>query len=130
VAAESLGLYNEALRRSDGELYVEQGTQTDGNPAFLPLLIYTWDAAGTYNKLFGAGQAFDAALTRALTTPDADQARQATAEAVHEAVDVHASIIPLVGLKRVYAYAPGVTGLIPHPSAFCVRWDQAAYTGK
>jgi peptide/nickel transport system substrate-binding protein len=130
VAAESLGLYNEALRRSDGDLYVEQGTQTDGNPAFLPLLIYTWDAAGTYNKLFGAGQAFDTALTRALTTPDADQARQATAEAVHEAVDVHASIIPLVGLKRVYAYAPGVTGLIPHPSAFCVRWDQAAYTGK
>ncbi|MGH2687949.1 MAG: ABC transporter substrate-binding protein, partial [Actinomycetota bacterium] len=121
--------YAQALVRGDGDLYVEQGTQSDADPAFLPLLVYTWEAGGTYNKLFGPKGAFDAALGRALTTPDPEQARPATAEALHELVDVHQTVLPLVAIKRVYAYNPGVTGLVPHPSPFCMRWDAVAYTG-
>jgi peptide/nickel transport system substrate-binding protein len=128
-AAPTAGDYATALRRGDGDLYVEQGTQSDGNPAFLPLLVYTWEAGGTYNKLFGPRGAFDAAVGRALTTQDIEQARTATAEALHELVDVHQTILPLVAIRRAYAYAPGVTGLVAHPSLFCMRWDGVAYTG-
>ena len=130
VKTASLADYATALSQSNGDLFLEQGTQTDGDPAFLPLLLYDWDVAGSYAALFGPGDAYDTALAPALTSADANQVQAATAAALHEAIDVQASVIPLAGVPRVYAAVPGVTGLAPHPSFFCARWDQAVYSGK
>jgi peptide/nickel transport system substrate-binding protein len=130
VETASLEDYSSALSQSNGDLFLEQGTQTDGDPAFLPLLLYDWDAAGSYAALFGPGDAYDHALAPALTSSDPGQVQAATAAALHEAIDVQTTLIPLAGIPRVYAATPGVTGLVPHPSFFCVRWDQAFYSGR
>jgi peptide/nickel transport system substrate-binding protein len=127
---KSLTEYNDALAQSNGDLFLEQGTQTDGDPAFLPLLLYDWDAAGAYAKLFGPGDPYDQALAPALTTADVTKVQAATAAALHEAIDIQATVIPLAGIPRAYALTPGVTGFTPHPSFFWTRWDQAAYTGR
>lgn len=130
TATTSTGAYNDALTRSDGDLFLEQGTQTDGDPAFLPLLLYDWDAAGQYAALFGPGEPYDQALAPALTSADPAQVQAATAAALHEAIDIQATVIPLAGIPRAYAVTPGVTGFVPHPSMFWTRWDQAVYSGK
>jgi peptide/nickel transport system substrate-binding protein len=130
VETTSLADYNAALTESNGDLFLEQGTQADGDPAFLPLLLYDWGAAGSYAALFGPGDAYDSALAPALTSADPAQVQAATAAALHEAIDVQATLIPLAGIPRVYAVTPGVTGFVAHPSSFCVRWDQAVYSGK
>jgi hypothetical protein len=46
-----------------------------------------------------------------------------SAEAQHLLVDVETSVIPLAGLKRIYAMSDKVADFNPHPSLLNQRWD-------
>ncbi len=109
-----------------GDLYLEQGNQNDGNPAFLPvLLLYTGGsgASAPYQKLFAPGAKFDELIAPALTEPDIEKVRRITADAMHEAIDEQAAIIPLAGIYRIYGMKKSVRNFVPHPSFLNVRWD-------
>lgn len=109
-----------------GDLYLEQGNQNDGNPAFLPiLLLYTGGsgASAPYQKLFAPGPKFDEIIAPALTEPDIEKVRKITADAMHEAIDEQAAIIPLAGIYRIYGMKKSVKNFTPHPSFLNVRWD-------
>jgi peptide/nickel transport system substrate-binding protein len=129
VEAESLDDYNARLFEGRGDLFLEQGSQNDGNPAFLPLLLYNWPPRGAYHDLFTPGDAYSQALAPTLTSNDPEAIRTATAAALREAIETQAAVIPLAGLPRFYASAPGVKGFVPHPSYFNTRWDQARFAG-
>ncbi|HET7488149.1 MAG TPA: ABC transporter substrate-binding protein [Acidimicrobiales bacterium] len=113
------------ITSGDGDLFLEQGNQNDGNPAFLPvLLLYTGGsgASAPYQTLFAPGPKFDELIAPALTEPDLEKVRQITADAMHEAIDGQATVVPLAGIYRVYGMKKSITGFIPHPSFLNVQW--------
>ena len=113
------------INSGEGDLFLEQGNQNDGNPAFLPvLLLYTGGtgASAPYQMLFAPGPRFDELIAPALTEPDIDKVRKITAEAMREAVDEQATVVPLAGIYRIYGMKKSVKNFVPHPSFLNVQW--------
>lgn len=122
------------ITSGDGDMFLEQGNQNDANVGFLPtLLLYTGGASGAasapYQTLFAPGVRFDEILTPSLTEPDAAKVRQQVADAMHEAIDVQASVLPVAGVFRIYGMSAKVTGFVPHASFLNVRWESTGLTG-
>jgi len=116
--------YQALINSGEGDLYLEEGNQSDANPGFLPyFLFYTGGDYTVYQRLFGPGQKFDELLAPSLTEVEMSKVRKAVAEAMHEIIDEQAVVIPLVGLYRIYSMKKSVQGFLPHPVYFNVRWD-------
>lgn len=114
------------IKSGEGDLFLEQGSQNDANPGFLPvLLLYTGGsgASAPYQSLFAPGQRFDELIAPSLTAADPDDVKKAVAEAMHEAVDVQATVIPLAGIFRTYGMRKQVKGFEPHAASLHLRWD-------
>ena len=113
------------ITAGEGDLFLEQGNQNDGNPAFLPvLLLYTGGtgASAPYQTLFAPGPRFDQLIAPALTEPDIEKVRKITADAMREAVDEQATVVPLAGIYRIYGMKKSVRNFVPHPSFLNVQW--------
>lgn len=126
--------YQALITSGDGDLYLEQGNQNDANVGFLPtLLFFTGSGAGggsaPYQTLFAPGARFDELLAPSLTEPDPGKVRQQVANAMHEAIDVQATILPLAGVFRTYGMSSEVQGFVPHSSFLSVRWEGVGLTG-
>jgi peptide/nickel transport system substrate-binding protein len=109
----------------EGDMFLEQGNQNDGNPAFLPvLLLYTGGtgASAPYQSLFAPGPTFDELIAPALTEPDIEKVREITAAALHEAIDEQVALVPLAGIYRIYGMKESVRNFVPHPSFLNVQW--------
>ena len=134
---EKIGIELEIVERPDsasfqalidsgeGDMFLEQGNQNDGNPAFLPvLLLYTGGtgASAPYQSLFAPGPRFDELIAPALTEPDIEKVREITADAMHEAVDEQVALVPLAGIYRIYGMKEAVRNFVPHPSFLNVQW--------
>lgn len=135
--------YRELLNAQNGDLYLERGNQNDANPAFLPgLLFWSEGLFGNigYQPLFatrwppdaplriGDGT-FDETIVAALATPDPEEVKHLSAEAMSLLVDTHAIVLPLAGLIRPHAVRAGVEGLAAHPSGVQVQYDDAFIAG-
>lgn len=117
----------------EGELFLEQGSQNDANAGFLPvLLLYTGGsgASAPYQSLFAPGKRFDELIEPSLSSADPDQVQKAVADAMHEAIDEQAVLIPLAGIYRIYGMRPSVQDLTPHPSYLSIRWDEVWLSGS
>lgn len=113
------------ITSGEGDLFLEQGNQNDGNPAFLPVLVlYTGGsgASAPYQQLFAPGPRFDELIAPVLTEADLDKVRRTTADALREAIDEQTVLIPLAGIYRVYGMKRSVKGFVPHPSFLNVQW--------
>lgn len=134
--------YTDRLKAGDGDLWLEQGSQNDANPAFLPALLF-WEEGifghTNYQPLFAPGWpegeeervgdgSFDRLVEEALATPDPAELKAKTAEAMHLLIDQHAIVIPLAGMQDVHAHAPRLHGFEAHPSTIQIRWDDAFLT--
>ncbi len=126
--------YQALITSGDGDLYLEQGNQNDANVGFLPTLLFFSGTGGgggsaPYQSLFAPGAKFDELLAPSLTEPDPAKARQHVANAMHEAIDVQAVVLPLAGVFRTYGMSSKVQGFVPHPSFLAVRWEGVGITG-
>lgn len=118
--------YESVLTAGQGDLFLEQGNQNDGNPAFLPMLLFCSCGSGEaadYVGRFGPGATFDRLISPALTEPDSDKVRRATAEAMQYLIDDEAVVVPLAGIPRLTGARKSVGGFVPHPSNANIRWD-------
>jgi peptide/nickel transport system substrate-binding protein len=127
VKAPDPGTYEERLIAREGDLWLEQGAQNDANPTFLGAVLF-WSRSGDfgdpgYRALFAPGGAFDRPLEQALGTPDADQSKALTAEALRVLVDREAIVIPLAGIFNIVAMADKVQGFQPQASGLQVRYQ-------
>lgn len=125
--------YQALITSGDGDLYLEQGNQNDANAGFLPTLLFFKGAAGgggsaPYQTLFAPGPTFDQLLAPAVTEPDPAKVRQHVADAMHEAIDVQAAILPVAGNFRTYGLTKKVQGFTPHSSFLSVRWEDVGLT--
>lgn len=132
ITAPDTASYQERLNAFEGDLWLEKGNQNDANPAFLPALLF-WNEGifGNlgYQPLFAPGSwptgegeprvgdgTFDEVIQEALATPDPDEVKELSAEAMHLLIDEHAIVLPLAGLVRPAAFREGVEGFEAHPS--------------
>lgn len=114
------------IKSGEGDLFLEQGNQNDGNPGFLPvLLLYTGGsgASAPYQSLFAPGKKFDELIEPSLSAADPAVVRSAVAAAMREAIVEQATVIPLAGIFRIYGMRSEVKGFVPHPSFLNLRWD-------
>lgn len=121
--------YHDVLEVGEGDLFLEQGTQNDANPAFLPVLLFHSPdvaAPGNYQPWFAPGEEYDALIEPAFTEPEPEPVREATAEAVSYLVDEEAVVIPFAGIFNIVAHDPRVQDFTPHPSGVNTRWDDIA----
>ena len=120
--------YSALLKDKQGDLFLEIGNQNSPSACFLASLFYSrYEKPGSYARGFAPGPAgwpeYDDeidACNGALTT---DEAAMHRANAIHIAVDESRSLIPLVGITRIYAARNHVKDFGPHPVRLHVRWD-------
>ena len=100
--------YSARLKDKQGDLFLEIGNQNSPSACFLASLFYSrYEKPGSYARGFAPGPVgwpeYDDeidACNSALTT---DEAAMHRANAIHIAVDESRSLIPLVGITRIYA---------------------------
>lgn len=124
--------YQTVISSGEGDLYLEQGSQNDANPAFLPvLLFYTGGTGATapYQKLFGPGPEFDKLIEPAVTAVDLEGVREAAAAAMSHIIDEKAVVLPLAGIFNIVASDASVEGIPAHPSLLSTRWEGVSMGG-
>jgi peptide/nickel transport system substrate-binding protein len=127
VKAPDPGTYEERLVAREGDLWLEQGAQNDANPTFLGAVLF-WSRSGEfgdpgYRALFAPGDRFDRPLEQAIATPDSDEAKALTADALRVLIDEEAIVIPLAGIFNITAMSDRVQGFQPQASGLQVRYD-------
>lgn len=125
VEVADRGLYFDKLKKGEGDLWLERGSQNDGDPTFLPQLLFYSRGyyEENYNKAFWPGEKFDRLIEEARNTPDIREAARFTAEAMHILIDEETTAVPLASLYTIYAAKKKIKGLTPHPSGINTRWD-------
>lgn len=124
--------YEERLASGEGDLWIEQGSQNDANPAFLPALLF-WSVGlfGDigYQPLFAPGKAFDELVVKALAGPDSEEVKSIVADAMSVLIDDEAVVTPLAGIYRINGMKNKVKDFEAHPSGLQVRYEQVFLAG-
>lgn len=124
--------YEERLAAGEGDLWIEQGSQNDANPAFLPALLF-WSVGlfGDigYQPLFAPGKAFDDLVVKALASPDSEEVKALVGDAVSVLIDDEAVVTPLAGIYRIHGMKTKVKRFVAHPSGLQVRYERVFLTG-
>lgn len=125
------GLYYDKMKKGEGDLWLERGNQNNGDPTFLPeLLFHSRGYQGsTYNKPFWPGEKFDRLVDEARNNPDIREAARLMAEAMHVLIDEETTVVPIASLYNVYAAREKVKGVNPHPADINTRWDTVHVEG-
>lgn len=124
--------YQEVIETGEGDLFLEQGSQNDANPGFLPVLLFYSQgeaADAPYQSLFAPGDEFDELIEPNLTSPEVDDSLEAAAEAMHVLIDEEAIVLPFAGIYRVVGHDPAVQNFDPHPSMLNLRWSKISMGG-
>lgn len=135
VRTEDTATYEARLQTGEGDLWAEAGSQNDGNPCFLPDLLFSSPAPGgdaeanMYGNAFAPGAEYDAIIEGCRTAPTVPEVQAAAADAVRFLIDQDFVVIPIAGLTQLYGATGQVQGLVPHPSGLNQRWTDVTVTG-
>jgi peptide/nickel transport system substrate-binding protein len=132
VQTPDTATYEARLQTLEGDLWAENGNQNDGNPCFLPdLLFYSPDPEGDaesnmYGNAFALGAAFDTHIDDCRAAVTTEEVQEAAANAMKVLIDDEFVVIPLAGVFRIYGVAAKVQGFEPHPSGLNQRWTSVS----
>ena len=112
-------------RRRNGEYDIVHltGNQNEPYPCFLPDLQYYSKSMAAPTRWTAPGGATDTAIEACRAAADIAEARRHAADAIHQLVDVEHILIPIAGLRRIWAARMNVRGFVPHPSDTNQRWE-------
>lgn len=134
VQTPDTATYEARLQAGEGDLWIEAGSQNDGNPCFLPdLLFYTAPAdadpeSAMYGNMFAPGAAFDAHIDTCRSAVTTEEVQEAAAMAVKVLIDDEFVVIPIAGVYRLFGVSASVTGVVPHPSGVNQKWTSVSVT--
>ncbi|MDP9369559.1 MAG: ABC transporter substrate-binding protein [Chloroflexota bacterium] len=135
VQTPDTATYEARLTTGEGDLWAEAGSQNDGNPCFLPdLLFYSPDPeadpeSAMYGNAFAPGPAFDAFIDQCRSATSIEAVQEAAAGAMKVLIDQEFVVIPLAGTFRLFGLGPNVEGFEAHPSGVNQRWTSVSVTG-
>lgn len=115
-------------RRRNGEFDLLQTVvnQNEGYPCFLPDLIYYSRSRSASNRWVSPGGGTDRAIAACRSAPDMTAARQYSADAIHQLVDIEHIVVPIAGVRRVWVAQGFVRNFQPHPSDTNQRWESVS----
>lgn len=116
--------YQVRLRSGEFDGALEAPNQNDANPVFLPALRLSATSNNRTSKWFLLDAPFEAAVARALDSATTSDAQRWAAEAMRLAIDEDATVVPLAGLRRIFASSSRVSGFVPHPSFASQSWQE------
>lgn len=128
VQTPDTATYEQLLSVGEGDLWLEAGSQNDGNPAFLPELLFASPEEGgdpeatMYGRAFSTGAEFDEAITRSREALEISEVQSAAAEAMNIVIGEQHVVMPLCGFYRIVGYNPTVGGFELHASGVNQRW--------
>lgn len=132
VQTPDTATYEARLAAGEGDLWAEIGSQNDGNPCFLPdLLFYSPDPEGDpesamYGNAFAPGPAFDAHIDECRAAVDTAEVQAAAAAAMKVLIDDEFVVIPIAGIYRIFGLNQKVQGFEAHPSGVNQSWAGVA----
>ena len=135
VQTPDTATYEARLTSGEGDLWAEAGSQNDGNPCFLPdLLFYSPPPnadpeSAMYGNAFAPGAAFDTNIDNCRSAVTTEDVQKAAAAAMKVLVDDTNVVIPLAGTFGLYGLAKKVKGFEPHPSGLNQRWTTVSVAG-
>ncbi len=116
VQTPDTATYENRLAAGEGDLWAEAGSQNDGNPCFLPDLLFTTPAPGgdpeeaMYGNAFAPGATFDGFIEQCRTAPSTEAVQEAAAGAMKTVIDDEFVVIPLAGTYRLFGVSSRVAG--------------------
>lgn len=134
VLTPDTATYEARLAVGEGDLWAEAGSQNDGNPCFLPdLLFYTPDPNGDpesamYGNAFAPGAAFDTHIEQCREAVSVEEVQTSAAAAMKVLIDDEFVVIPLAGTYRRFGVSNKVEGFVAHPSGVNQRWTGVTVT--
>ncbi len=134
VQTPDTATYETRLAAGEGDLWAEAGSQNDGNPCFLPDLLFSTPLpdgdpeAAMYGNAFAPGEAFDEFIGHCREAPSIEEVQEAAAGAMKVVIDDEFVVLPLAGTRQIYGLSAGVQGLDPHPSGLNQRWTSVSLT--
>lgn len=111
--------FRDKIRLKEGDLFLEQRSQNDADPSFLPAVFMsdiTEGGAAPYQAAFNPGATFNGLLRSTLTESNLDNVQTSVAQAMHTAIDELATVIALSGVYPIYGVRPSVQGFVAHPT--------------
>jgi peptide/nickel transport system substrate-binding protein len=124
VKLPDIGTYASRLNAGEFDLNLATSNQNDGNPLFLPALIYYSKSGRPFARWYQAGEEFDRVVEEGMRASDPAEVQRLAAEAIHIAIDDEAVNVPVAGVFRLYALKKTVEGFVPHPSQTNQSWAQ------
>lgn len=134
VQTPDTATYETRLAAGEGDLWAEAGSQNDGNPCFLPDLLFSTPLpdgdpeAAMYGNAFAPGEAFDEFIGHCREATSIEEVQEAAAGAMKVVIDDEFVVLPLAGTRQIYGLSAGVQGLDPHPSGLNQRWTSVSLT--
>jgi peptide/nickel transport system substrate-binding protein len=128
VQTPDTATYEQRLAVGEGDLWLEAGSQNDGNPAFLPDLLFTsppedGDPEATmYGRAFAPGAAFDEQITIAREAVETAEVQEAAAKAMNVVINEAKVVVPLCGFYRLNGASSAIAGFDLHASGVNQRW--------
>jgi peptide/nickel transport system substrate-binding protein len=135
VQTPDTATYETRLAAGEGDLWAEEGSQNDGNPCFLPDLLFSTPLpegdpeAAMYGAAFAPGAAFDEFIGDCRSATSIEEVQEATAGAMQVVIDDEFVVLPLAGIRRIYAASETVGDFEPHPSRLNQRWTELSTSG-
>jgi peptide/nickel transport system substrate-binding protein len=135
VLTPDTATYEARLATGEGDLWAEAGSQNDGNPCFLPDLLFYSPPPGAdpesvmYGAAFAPGAAFDAHIDQCRSAVTIEAVQEAAAAAMKVLIDDEFVVIPLAGTFLLYGASDKVNEFVPHPSGINQRWTALSVTG-
>jgi len=135
VQTPDTAAYEDRLAAGEGDLWAEAGSQNDGNPCFLPDLLFTTPAPDAdpeetaYGTAFAPGATFDGFIEQCRTAAAVEEVQGAAAGAMKTLIDDEYVVIPLAGTYRLFGVSSRVVGFEAHPSGVNQRWTGVSLAG-
>jgi peptide/nickel transport system substrate-binding protein len=135
VQTPDTATYETRLAAGEGDLWAERGSQNDGNPCFLPDLLFSTPLpegdpeAAMYGAAFAPGEAFDAFIGQCREATSIEGVQEAAAGAMQVVIDDEFVVLPLAGTRQIYAASERVGDFAPHPSGINQRWTELSTSG-
>jgi peptide/nickel transport system substrate-binding protein len=135
VQTPDTATYETRLAAGEGDLWAEAGSQNDGNPCFLPDLLFSTPLpegdpeAAMYGAAFAPGEAFDAFIGECREATAIEAVQEAAAGAMRVVIDDEFVVLPLAGTRQLYAASEKVADFAPHPSRLNQRWTELSTSG-
>jgi peptide/nickel transport system substrate-binding protein len=135
VQTPDTATYETRLAAGEGDLWAEVGSQNDGNPCFLPDLLFSTPIPGGepesawYGAAFAPGESFDAFIGDCRSATSIEEVQEAAAGAMKVVIDDEFVVLPLAGIREIYAASEKIADFAPHPSKLNQRWTELSTSG-